>query len=108
MVKSSMMQPTINGNIVRLAVLYNDNNGNAFFNIDKVNFELLRNNRNFILRNHTFRINRVSEDYDDVPEGEALCLFTYGNILQVAQNVGNAADLLGLTVDSFAILEFTE
>lgn len=108
MVKSNMMQPTIHGNIVKLTVLYNDNHGNAFFNIDKTNFELLRNNRNFVLRNHTFKLNRVSEDYDDVPEGEALCLFTYGNILQVAQNAGNAADLLGLITDSFAILEFTE
>ncbi len=108
MVKSNMMQPTISGNIVRLTVLYNDHNGNAFFNLDKADFEMLRKNRNFILRNHTFKLNRIYEDYDDVPEGEALCLFTYGNVLQVAQNAGNAADLLGLNTDSFAILEFFE
>ncbi len=108
MVKSNMMQPTINGNVIRLTVLYNDNNGNAFFNLDKTNFELLGKNRNFMLRNHTFKINRISHDYDDVPEGEALCLFTYGNILQVAQNAGNASEKLGLITDSFAILEFFE
>lgn len=106
MVKPLMVQPIIAENSIKVKTIHIDSKGNVFFNLDKQTFEDCRKNRNFVLRNHTMKITNVSLDYDDVPEGEILCMFTYGNILQVAQNAGNASEKLGLTENAFAIIDF--
>ena len=41
-------------------------------------------------------IDRISETYADVPEGEKLALFNSAGYLEIAINKGNAAGLLGL------------
>jgi S-adenosylmethionine hydrolase len=41
-------------------------------------------------------IERISETYADVPEGEKLALFNSAGYLEIAINKGNAAGLLGL------------
>jgi S-adenosylmethionine hydrolase len=40
-------------------------------------------------------INAISTHYNDVPEGEKLCLFNTANYLEIAVNKGNAARLFG-------------
>jgi S-adenosylmethionine hydrolase len=41
-------------------------------------------------------IDRISDSYADVPEGEKLALFNSAGYLEIAINKGNAAGLLGL------------
>jgi S-adenosyl-L-methionine hydrolase (adenosine-forming) len=41
-------------------------------------------------------IDRISESYADVTEGEKLALFNSAGYLEIAINKGNAAGLLGL------------
>jgi S-adenosylmethionine hydrolase len=40
-------------------------------------------------------INTISEHYNDVPEGDNLCLFNSADFLELAVNHGNAARLFG-------------
>ena len=57
------------------------------------------------LKAYSFKIDRILNDYDDVPEGEILALFNYGNMLQIASNASNASTKLGLQTDSMILLE---
>jgi len=41
-------------------------------------------------------IDKISETYADVPEGEKLALFNSAGYLEIAINKGNAAGLFGL------------
>jgi S-adenosylmethionine hydrolase len=66
-------------------------------NITIDDFESQRKGRHFKI---SFKrdevIERISESYADVPEGEKLVLFNSAGYLEIAINKGNAAGLLGL------------
>jgi S-adenosyl-L-methionine hydrolase (adenosine-forming) len=64
-------------------------------NITREQFELQRRNRSFRIEfRRNEHIERISETYADVPEGEKLALFNSAGYLEVAINKGNAAGLL--------------
>jgi len=105
----TMPEPTISGNILRLTVIYNDVFGNAYFNLNYRDFETFRNQRRFrLIINHLTEINRLSLDYNDVPEGNAICTFGHGGMLQIAVNAGSSAQLLGLSEGKNVMLEFID
>ena len=65
--------------------------------ITKDEFEEQRKGRSFkIIFKRDEVIDRVSESYADVSEGEKLALFNSAGYLEIAINKGNAAGLLGL------------
>jgi S-adenosylmethionine hydrolase len=105
----TMPEPTISGSILRLTVIYNDFFGNAYFNLNYRDFELLRNQRKFrLMINHYTEINKLSLDYNDVPEGHPICTFGHGGLLQVAVNAGSSAQLLELLEGKNVMLEFID
>ena len=105
----TMPEPTISGNVMRLTVIYNDVFGNAYFNLNYRDFESLRNQRRFrLIINHLTEINRLSLDYNDVQEGNAICTFGHGGMLQIAVNAGSSAQLLGLSEGKNVMLEFVD
>jgi S-adenosylmethionine hydrolase len=108
MVKPLALNPTIAGNVIRLTCMYIDHSGNAFFNIDKTEFNELCNGRKFRIRTLFETFDRISTDYDDVPEGQILCLFGNGDIFQIAQNAGNVAHALAIEPNSQIIVEFLD
>jgi S-adenosylmethionine hydrolase len=109
LIRSSPPQPTLSNGMMRLTVIYNDYYGNAYLNIDKKTFEEIGQGRAFRLRlNSNIEINRLSESYNDVLEGMELCMFGYGNIMQIAVNAGSAAQYLSLNEDKAVILQFQE
>ena len=109
LVRPAFPQPTISNDTMRLTVIYNDYYGNAYLNIDKKTFEEVGQGRPFRLRvNSNVDINRMSYSYNDVFEGLELCMFGYGNILQIAVNAGSAAQYLSLSEDKPVILEFAK
>ncbi|MEY3966217.1 MAG: hypothetical protein RL263_1386 [Bacteroidota bacterium] len=108
MVKPLALNPTIAGNVIRLTCTYVDNSGNAFFNIHKAEFNELCNGRKFRIKTLFETFDRISTDYDDVPEGQILCLFGYGDIFQIAQNAGNVAHALAIEPNSQIIVEFLD
>lgn len=109
LVRSAMPEPTISGNKMFLTVIYNDVFGNAYFNLNFRDFELIRQGRKFrIIVNHHTIIERLSAEYNDVTEGDAICTFNYGGMLQISVNAGSSAQLLALSEGRNVILEFAE
>lgn len=78
-------------------IIFIDNFENVVVNITYDEFEKHRKGRRFKI---TFKrdevIDRISNSYADVPEGEKLALFNSAGYLEIAINKGNAAGLLGL------------
>lgn len=107
MVRSSPPTPTLSNNVMNLTVLYNDYYGNAYLNINRKTFEEIGQGRSFRLRiSHSMEIKQLSNSYNDVMEGMELCLFGYGDIMQVAVNAGSAVQYLSLTEGRNILLEF--
>jgi len=82
-------------------IIFIDNFENVVVNITREVFEAKRKGRKFsiILKGNEV-IDKISETYADVPEGEKLALFNSAGFLEIAINKGNAAGLLGLQLFS--------
>jgi S-adenosylmethionine hydrolase len=101
------IQPVIERDIIRGSVIYIDSFQNIITNITKELFTTVQQNRDFTLffkRNES--ISHLSWHYNEVPEGEKLCLFGISNHLEIAINKGNASGLLGLHMGDIVRIEF--
>ena len=77
--------------------IFIDNFENVIVNITREQFEEQRKGRSFrIIFKRDEEIDRISETYADVTEGEKLALFNSAGYLEIAINKGNAAGLFGL------------
>ncbi|MFW6364787.1 MAG: SAM hydroxide adenosyltransferase, partial [Bacteroidota bacterium] len=89
-------------------IVYIDSFSNAITNITKDLFYRVANNRKFqiFVQSNTHKINSISKTYNDKPEGELIALFNSLNLLEIAMNGGNAAELLALSTDSTVRVRF--
>src|SRR5579872_898500 len=105
--KKMNLQPVIEKNVIKGAVIYIDSFQNVITNITKEFFNRVQEGRNFTLsfkRNET--ISHLSWYYNEVPEGEKLCLFGMSDHLEIAINKGNASGLLGLSLGDTVVIDF--
>jgi S-adenosyl-L-methionine hydrolase (adenosine-forming) len=105
--KKMNLQPVVEKNLIKGSVIYIDSFQNVITNITKEFFNSMQQGRRFILyfkRNET--ISDLSWHYNEVPEGEKLCLFGISDHLEIAINKGNASGLLGLNLGDSVILDF--
>lgn len=105
----TVIQPIVNESSIKGSVIYIDSFQNAITNIDKDLFTRVQANRSFTVnfrRNET--IKNLSWHYNEVPEGEKLCLFGITNHLEIAINKGKASSLLGLHIGETVHIEFEE
>jgi len=101
------LRPPDNRDLIRAGIVYIDNFGNVVVNITKERFEKLCGGRSFSIhfkRNDVF--SEISGAYQDVPEGEKLCLFNSAGFLEIAIHKGNASQLLGLHLDDIIQITF--
>ena len=101
------LQPTVDKNLIKGIVIYIDSFQNVITNITKEFFNRVQQGRRFVLyfkRNET--ISHLSWHYNEVPEGEKLCLFGISDHLEIAINKGNASGLLGLNLGDSVIIDF--
>ena len=106
-VDRTLVQPVVEKDSLRGSVVFIDSFGNVISNINKELFNKVQRSRNFVLyfrRNET--IDQMSWHYNDVPEGEKLCLFGISDYLEIAINKGNASGLLGLNKGDIIRVEF--
>jgi S-adenosylmethionine hydrolase len=91
------LRPLLGDDWIEGQIIFIDHFENVTVNITRNEFEEQRKGRGFRL---VFKrdevIDRISETYADVPEGEKLALFNSGGYLEIAINKGNAAGLFGL------------
>lgn len=107
LIEKKNFMPTLEPNNIRGSVIYIDSYQNVITNISKDLFSSIQAGRNFQLsfkRNE--KISRLSWHYNDVPEGEKLCLFGISNYLEIAINKGNASGLLGLNLGDIVRVDF--
>jgi S-adenosylmethionine hydrolase len=95
-VKNALL-PMLGNNWIEGQIIFIDNFENVIVNITKEDFETQRKGRSFkIVFKRDEVIDRISDTYADVPEGEKLALFNSAAYLEIAINKGNAAGLFGL------------
>jgi len=107
LVQRRVFEPIVESDAIQGSVIYIDSFQNVITNIHKELFTRVQRERPFTLyfkRNET--INQLSWHYNEVPEGEKLCLFGISNYLEIAINKGNASGLLGLQTDNIVRIEF--
>jgi len=96
-IEKNPLRPAIGEDWIDGQIIFIDNFENVVANITYNDFEKQRKGRKFKI---SFKrdevIERISESYADVNEGEKLALFNSAGYLEIAINKGNAAGLLGL------------
>lgn len=104
---AAVIEPAITGDSLKGTVIYIDKFQNCITNITHELFTKVQKGRNFTIffkRNET--INQLRWHYNEVEEGEKLCLFGLSNHLEIAINQGHAAQLLGLKIGESVYIEF--
>ncbi len=95
--KKNPLQPIQNDNFIEGQIIFIDNFENVIVNITRKQFEEQRKGRSFkIVFKRDEIIDKISDSYADVREGEKLALFNSADYLEIAINKGNAAGLFGL------------
>jgi S-adenosylmethionine hydrolase len=91
------LKPLLGSNWIDGQIIFIDNFENVIVNITKDEFEEQRKGRGFkIVFKRDEIIEKISENYADIMEGEKLALFNSAGYLEIAINKGNAAGLFGL------------
>ena len=91
------LRPILENNSIEGQIIFIDSFENVIVNITRDQFEEQRKGRSFrIIFKRDEMIDRISESYADVSEGEKLALFNSAGYLEIAINKGPAAGLFGL------------
>ena len=106
MVQRITLQPVIAPAQIRGAVIHIDNYDNVVMNVTRALFEKVGRGRNFQLyfKRHD-PITKLSENYNDVPIGDTLCIFN-SDYLEISINMGKAAEMLGLKIEDGIQIDF--
>ncbi len=100
-------QPVTGPSLIKGAVIHIDNYQNVITNIGRDVFDRVGQGRKFALyfQRHN-PITRMSRYYTDVAVGETLCFFNSAGCLEIAINMGKAAELHGLKVEDAVEVTF--
>lgn len=101
------LQPVVNKNIIRGTIIHIDRFGNLISNIDRSTFEKIRGDRKFaVYFRHKDPITSISQHYHNVAVGDELCLFNMSEHLEIAINMADASQALGLNLDDTIQIDF--
>jgi len=102
------LRPTIDESVIIGRVVYIDSYHNAITNISKELFHRVSDQRKYqiFVQSNSNKISKISKSYHDTPEGELLALFNSLDLLEIAMNGGNAAQILSLDTDSTVRIRF--
>jgi S-adenosylmethionine hydrolase len=91
------LRPMLGNNWIEGQIIFIDNFENVIVNITREEFEEQRKGRSFkIAFKRDEVIDKISDSYADVNDGEKLAMFNSAGYLEIAMNKGNAAGLFGL------------
>lgn len=101
------LQPVTGPGYLRGEVIHVDHYGNVITNITKKDFAAIGQGRPCKIYFRKLEpIEQISDDYSDVELGENVCLFNSSGLLEIAVNMGNAAELYSLEKDSTIQVDF--
>ncbi len=103
-----MFKPVVYPGRIVAKVIFIDNYGNVFVNIDQEIFREVGKGKAFLI---SFRapgdgISSLHQSYSDVMPGEKVALFGTTGFLEIAINQGKASSLLGLQMNDAITVEF--
>jgi S-adenosylmethionine hydrolase len=112
--RALITQAVISENVIKGSVIHIDIYGNVIVNITEQLFQKIGKGNPFTIyfRQKNYFIDRISENYNEVPMGEKLALFNENNWLEIALNKatkatgGGASSLLGLKNNEIIRIEF--
>ncbi|MFY9309142.1 MAG: SAM-dependent chlorinase/fluorinase [Bacteroidia bacterium] len=110
--RSSLLQrlpfrATSMGNIIRGSVVFVDSYGNVMTNISKSLFEQVGKKQPFVIElARSNQIERISPEYNAVPEGEILALFNSSGQLEIAMRNGKVNSMLNLKLNDSITVRF--
>lgn len=93
-----MLNPVVDDNSIKGAVIYIDIYENIITNISESTFKKASKGRPFTIsfRSPGYEISQIHHSYSDVIQAEKLALFSTTGFLEIAINQGKASSLLGL------------
>ncbi len=104
-IKTVPLRAAIEDSTITGRIIYIDSYRNAITNITRELFERVGQNRPFeiLVQSERYRITKINKTYSETTLGELLALFNTIDLLEIAMNHGNVADLLALDTDSSVI-----
>ena len=107
--RKTRIQPIIESKCIRGSIQFVDGYGNVITNISKDLFDRYHRNRPYEIFFKRFHpIQKISKEYRDVGIGESLALFNELGYLEVAINMGNASEMLGIEPGDTIQVDFYE
>lgn len=108
-------QAVIEADLIKGSVIHVDNYENVIVNVTETLFHKIGKGHPFTIffRKNNYFIDRISDNYNEVPNGEKLALFNENGWLEIALNKGTkntgggAASLLGLKAGDLIRIEFS-
>lgn len=114
--KRQLFRATAESNVIKGTVIYIDSYGNVITNISQDLFYEIKQEREFkiYLTRAGYTISKIRKNYNEVPEGEKVALFSSSGYLEIAINKGvegsggGANKLFGLKITDTITIEFEE
>lgn len=114
--KRQLFRATAESNVIKGTVIYIDSYGNVITNISRKLFYEIKQERDFkiYLTRAGYTISKIRKNYNEVPDGEKVALFSSSGYLEIAINRGvegsggGANKLFGLKITDTVTIEFEE
>jgi len=114
--KKQLFRATAESNVIKGTVIYIDSYGNIITNISRKLFYEIKQDRAFkiYLTRAGYTITKIRKNYNEVPDGEKVALFSSSGYLEIAINRGvegsggGANKLFGLKITDTITIEFEE
>ena len=108
--KTIPLRAAIDDSTITGSVIYIDSYRNAITNVTRELFSRIGQGRKFeiLIQSDHYKVSKINTNYGETTMGELLALFNSIDLLEIAINRGNAADLLGLSTNSTIRIKFLE
>lgn len=108
--KTIPLRAAIDDSTITGSVIYIDSYRNAITNVTRELFSRIGQGRKFeiLIQSDHYKVSKINTNYGETTMGELLALFNSIDLLEIAINRGNAADLLGLSTNSTIRINFLE
>lgn len=102
------LRATIEENVISGSVVYIDSFQNAITNVSRDLFERIGKGKPFkiFVQSNHYVISKINITYQETSVGELCAIFNSINLLEIAINGGNAAELLNLETNSSIRIKF--
>ena len=108
--KTIPLRAAIENSTITGSVIFIDSYRNAISNITRELFQRIGKGRKFeiLIQSDRYRVTKINANYGETTMGELLAIFNSIELLEIAINRGNAADLLGLSTNSVVRIKFLD